>query len=110
MSKLGFYKTVLFTELAQALGQPDMTAEKSSAVEEFIARTAEVILEKESDYSALLTRHNALVEAVAWERECEEMHEDKCVMYLNTRWEYEVWCSLKAARAEVGRLLWGCCA
>ena len=24
-----------------------------------------------SDYAALLTRHNALVEAVAWERECE---------------------------------------
>ena len=59
---------------------------------------------EESDYAAILTRHNELVEAVVWERECEEMHEDKCVMYLNTWWEYEVWRSLKAARAEVDRL------
>ena len=64
MSKLGFYKTVLFTELVQALGQPDMTAEKSSAVEEFIARTAEAILEKESAYSALLTRVARLEETL----------------------------------------------
>ena len=64
MSKLRFYKTVLFTELAQALGQPGMKAEKGTAVEEFIARTVEVILEKESAYSALLARVARLEETL----------------------------------------------
>ena len=27
----------------------------------------------EADYTALLARHNALVEAVAWERDCEQL-------------------------------------
>lgn len=52
-----------------------------------------------------LARHNALVVAVAWLRECSEFHNDKAVFYLDTWWEYEVFNSLKAARAEVDRIL-----
>ena len=67
-----------------------------------------------SDYAALLVRHNALVEAVKWERECEDV----------AHWRYEVWemaevgsgdceiytvaqCIRDEARAEVDRLLSG---
>ena len=60
-----------------------------------------------SDYAALLARHNALREAVEWERECEDL-----VNYLNAK-DSRVWLaqrsswlrSIKAARAEVDRLL-----
>lgn len=65
-----------------------------------------------SDYAALLARHNALVEAVKWERECEDV----------AHWRYEVWemaevgsgdceiytvaqCIHEDARAEVDRLI-----
>ncbi len=58
-----------------------------------------------SDYADLLARHNALVDAVAWLRECSEFHEDKAVFYLDTWWEHEVFNSLEAARAEVDRIL-----
>ena len=42
---------------------------------------------EESDYAELETRHNALVEAVEWEMECEDV----------AQWRYEVW-----EMAEVG--------
>ena len=66
----------------------------------------------EDDVDTLLARHNALVEAVKWERECEDV----------AHWRYEVWvmaevgsgdceiytvaqCIHHAARAEVDRIL-----
>ena len=69
---------------------------------------------RDLEFAALLTRHNALVEAVAWERECEGV----------AHWRYEVWemaevgsgdceiytvaqCIRDEARAEVDRLLSG---
>lgn len=62
-----------------------------------------------SDYAALLASHNALREAVAWERECREYHN------LAAAWDEllstdaycpdELTASLKAARAEVDRLI-----
>ena len=57
-----------------------------------------------SDYAALLARHNALVEAVAWEREC-----DACPLKNKTEAEKRgfstIWATRRAARAEVDRLL-----
>ena len=55
-----------------------------------------------SDYAALLARHNALKEAVAWERECQAftyrnpLSIDAMKELLRTRY---------AARAEVDRLI-----
>ena len=55
-----------------------------------------------SDYAALETRHNALVEAVVWDRECQwftyrrPMSIDAMKELLRTRY---------AARAEVDRLM-----
>ena len=46
-------------------------------------------------------RHNALVEAVAWERECDEFLKSKTYSFF-VAWEH-----LHAARAEVDRLLSG---
>ena len=67
----------------------------------------QIMKKYEGDHAALLARHNALVEAVALERECEDL-----VNYLNAK-DSRVWLaqrsswlrSLKAARAEVDRLL-----
>lgn len=59
-----------------------------------------------SDYAALLSRHNALVEAVAWEREC--IRQLDCA---GKFWEddnipgRELIKILDAARAEVDRLI-----
>lgn len=57
-----------------------------------------------TDYAALEVRHNALREAVAWERECRDVD-----VWMNTRpWsrgDAEIWSSLAAARAEVDRLI-----
>jgi len=55
------------------------------------------------DYTTLLARHNALVEAVAWERECEcfdrwATHTCQPVTY---EWDQVIF----AARAEVDRLI-----
>ena len=52
-----------------------------------------------SDYAALLARHNALREAVAWERECEAFGLLSKAPLLLRRGHYV------AARAEVDRLL-----
>ena len=52
-----------------------------------------------SDYADLLARHNALVEAVAWERECDEFLKSKTYSFF-TAWEH-----LQAASAEVDKLL-----
>ena len=54
-----------------------------------------------SDYAALLDSHNALVEAVAWERECEELHGSRAAGFVET------WANYIAARAEVDRLISG---
>ena len=61
----------------------------------------------QNDYAALLARHNALVEAVAWEREC-----DECGEWLNIAWWdaneidlHEIWDIYECARAEVDRLI-----
>jgi hypothetical protein len=57
-----------------------------------------------SDYAALLARHNALVEAVAWMLEC-----DACPLKNTTEAEKHgfsaIWATRRAARAEVDRLL-----
>ena len=56
----------------------------------------------EADYTALLARHNALVAAVAWERECQSftyrkpLSIDAMKELLRTRY---------AARSEVDRLI-----
>ena len=55
--------------------------------------------------NSIRARHNTLLEAVAWERECYELHDENAIFYVNTWWEFEVYSSLKAARAEVDRLL-----
>ena len=56
------------------------------------------------DYTALETRHNALVEAVAWHLEC-----DACPLKNTTEVEKHgfaaIWKTRRAARAEVDRLL-----
>lgn len=58
----------------------------------------------EADYAALLARHNALREAVMWEREC-----DACPLKNTTEAEKHgfaaIWATRRAARAEVDRLL-----
>ena len=55
----------------------------------------------DADYAALRARHNALVEAVAWERECDGM-----LWPIYGADEYfEVYNTNVAARAEVDRLL-----
>ena len=53
----------------------------------------------EEKNKALLARHNALVEAVAWERECDEFLKSKTYSFF-TAWEH-----LQAASAEVDRLI-----
>lgn len=57
-----------------------------------------------SDYAALLARHNALVEAVAWYLEC-----DACPLKNTTEAEKHgfaaLWATRRAARAEVDKLL-----
>ena len=59
-----------------------------------------------SDYAALLTRHNALKEAVVWERECndasEAIYDDDGAKYDG---EVEFENILSAARAEVDRMI-----
>lgn len=64
-----------------------------------------------SDYAALLARHNALKEAVAWEREC-----DGCAEWLENFWFvpwgnrpdfWEITESCDAARYAVDRLIEG---
>lgn len=74
----------------------------------------EVVRDLLDSYATLLTRHNALAEAVAWERECEGcLHWVQIqfaeIMYLNGPL-----CDLDeisdlydAARAEVDRLIGG---
>ena len=69
--------------------------------------TCGTCLKEERD--ALLARHNALREAVAWERECDEcygwiQHEIEAELrFLYDTWEISF--LLDCARAEVGRLL-----
>ena len=57
--------------------------------------------ELHSDYAAILARHNALRKAVAWERECEELHDSRHAGFVET------WENYTAARAEVDRMLSG---
>ena len=61
-----------------------------------------------NNYDTLLTRHNALVEAVAWERECWDVemwvqHRLSSPMLILAYWESDR--TYKAARAEVDRLI-----
>lgn len=56
-----------------------------------------------SDYAALLARHNALRDAVAWERECDYLWEFGPVLS-NIANDELLW-SMKSARAEVDRLI-----
>ena len=56
------------------------------------------------EYVALLARHNALVEAVAWERECDDTwYSDN--FPLKAPALYELFSTYEAARAEVDKLL-----
>lgn len=63
MSKLGITKTVLFTELAQALGKTDMNAEAGTPIHNFITRNAEYIVGKEEEYAALVEACHGLLGA-----------------------------------------------
>ena len=61
-----------------------------------------------SDYAALLARHNALVEAVKWERECEGFDPFFHSSFTAPSWlsrHAESHRTKQAARAEVGRLI-----
>lgn len=58
-----------------------------------------------SDYAALLARHNALVEAVAWVKECELVRHYVIFEALETCALREITSSISSARAEVDRLL-----
>ena len=58
-----------------------------------------------SDYAALEARHNALVEAVAWERECQLVRHYVIFDALQTCALREITRSISTARAEVDRLI-----
>ena len=81
----------------------DTESEMEKACDEFIYEqlnfTASSVRVKRSDYAALLARHNALVEAVAWERECDEFLKSKTYSF------FVAWGYLQSARAEVDRLI-----
>ena len=82
-------------------------------VEGGMDRRAKDLWELRDKYAALLARHNALREAVreavAWERECREYHHLAAVwdelLSTDAYCTDELTASLKAARAEVDRLL-----
>lgn len=57
------------------------------------------------DYATLLTRHNALVEAVAWVKECELVRHYVIFEALETCALREITSSISSARAEVDRLI-----
>ena len=57
-----------------------------------------------SDYAALLARHNALREAVAWERKCKEVWLIVRKDANDKAWN-ETTCFLRAARAAVDELV-----
>ena len=89
----------------------DTEEQMEEACDEFIYEqlnfTASSVRVKKSDYAALLASHNALVEAVAWEREC-----DECGEWLHRAWWDrnelnlgEIEDLYDCARAEVDRLL-----
>jgi hypothetical protein len=59
----------------------------------------EVVRQLLDDYDTLLARHNALREAVEWERESQDLHDSRAAGFLET-WEHYI-----ASRAEVDRLL-----
>ena len=63
------------------------------------AESEERAVELVDHVAALLARHNALREAVAWERECDEFLKSKTYSFF-VAWEH-----LQASRAEVDRLL-----
>ena len=60
-----------------------------------------------SDYANILARHNALVEAVAWERECRVADFDWWLSIRSCATE-ELDAQYVAARAEVDRLIADC--
>lgn len=68
-------------------------------VEGGMDQRAKDLWELRDKYASLLARHNALREAVVWERECAAFIKGKdCSFHL--AWEH-----LQAARADVDRLL-----
>ena len=60
------------------------------------------------EHDALLTRHNALVEAVAWVKECELVRHYVIFEALETCALREITSSISSARAEVDRLIADC--
>ena len=93
----------------------DEAARKDNIIQRLLKRETE-LTERAQDwrykYEQLLARHTELVEAVKWERECEDV----------AHWRYEVWvmaevgsgdceiytvaqCIRDEARAEVDRLI-----
>ena len=58
-----------------------------------------------ADYAALLARHNALREAVAWERKCDKVYSDMLIRDAATTGAWNMSDIWQAARAEVDRLL-----
>ena len=63
----------------------------------------QIAIHEALDNDALRARHNALREAVAWERECEALWNDNTATTCDGAFEVED--NLDAARAEVDRLL-----
>ena len=73
-----------------------------------IPEDLQVMIKAEQELHALLTRHNALVEAVKWERECEGFDPFFHSSFTAPSWlsrHAESHRTKQAARAEVGRLI-----
>ena len=92
--------SVLFALREMGYIKTAATCEHGFSVDECVTGMCEL----QAENAALLARHNALREAVEWERECRDVD-----VWMNTRpWsrgDAEIWSSLAAARAEVDRLL-----
>ena len=92
----------------------DTEEQMEKACDEFIYDqlnfTASSVRLKRSDYASLLARHNALVDAVAWERECWDVemltqHKLNSSRQSTIDSYFESDSTYKAARAEVDRLI-----
>ena len=98
--------------LAALVGEEKMsTAQKCEICREYNAAAVDFrnqAANAQSDLAALLARHNALVEAVKWERECEGFDPFFHSSFTAPSWlsrHAESHRTKQAARAEVGRLI-----
>ena len=95
--------SVLFALREMGYIKTAATCEHGFSVDECVTGMCEL----QAENAALLARHNALREAVAWERET-----DECGEWLHLAWWdnpnidlLDIWDIHQAARAEVDRLL-----